>query len=153
MTLVGPTARCQQRQNLAFSQRTARSLHPSRKKEATRRLRLSSTKTHWLSPSLDDDQLCCGNGVFKVLSEDGGAFAIIPYFLISCHSFCQLSCTSLLDAPTNAFCLPRNGSFSLLCQRARKYCCLLSSSTSGCTLDKPLRLLAPSSAVRPQCPL
>ena len=33
MTLVGPTARCQQRQNLAFTQRTARSLHPSREKE------------------------------------------------------------------------------------------------------------------------
>ena len=33
MTLVGPTARCQQRQNLAFTQRSARSLHPSREKE------------------------------------------------------------------------------------------------------------------------
>ena len=33
MTLVGPTARCQQRQNLAFTQRTARTLHPSREKE------------------------------------------------------------------------------------------------------------------------
>ena len=33
MTLVGPTARCQQRQNLAFTQRSARSLHPSMKKE------------------------------------------------------------------------------------------------------------------------
>ena len=33
MTLVGPSARCQQRQNLAFTQRSARSLHPSRKKE------------------------------------------------------------------------------------------------------------------------
>ena len=33
VTLVGPSARCQQRQNLAFTQRSARSLHPSRKKE------------------------------------------------------------------------------------------------------------------------
>ena len=33
MTLVGPSARCQQRRNLTFTQRTARSLHPSRRKE------------------------------------------------------------------------------------------------------------------------
>ena len=33
MTLVGPSARCQQRQNLTFTQRTTRSLHPSRRKE------------------------------------------------------------------------------------------------------------------------
>ena len=33
VTLVGPSARCQQRQNLAFTQRTTRSLHPSREKE------------------------------------------------------------------------------------------------------------------------
>ena len=33
VTLVGPSARCQQRQNLAFTQRSARSLHPSRWKE------------------------------------------------------------------------------------------------------------------------
>ena len=33
VTLVGPSARCQQRQNLTFTQRTTRSLHPSRRKE------------------------------------------------------------------------------------------------------------------------
>ena len=39
---------------------------------------------------------------------------------MSCHSFRQLSCKALLGAPTNAFCLPRNGPFSLFVSKSWK---------------------------------
>ena len=74
---------------------------------------------------------------------------------MSCQPFCQLFCKvpSFLDAPTNASCLPPNGPFSVLCRRSRKYGYLFSSHASGCSLDRPLLLLAPSSAPKSQSPL
>ena len=53
------------------------------------------------------------------------------------------------DSPTIIFCLPRSGPVSLMGRSAGKYCCLLLSSTSGCTLERSLGFLAPSSAPRP----
>ena len=60
--------------------------------KATRRLRLSSTVTHWLSSSLDEGELCCG---FVVFRSSPGTEELSPLLLcscFSCHSFCQLSC-------------------------------------------------------------
>ena len=41
-------------------------------------LRLSSINTQRPSSFLVDDELCCGNGVLRVLSGHGGAFATAP---------------------------------------------------------------------------
>ena len=81
-----------------------------------RRLRLSSAETHWLSSFLDGDELCCGNGQCPLGARRGFChysltLDVVPLFLptfLHGHS-------SLLDAPTNAFCLPRSGPFSLFC--------------------------------------
>ena len=43
-----------------------------------------------------------------------------------------------LDSSAIVFCLPRSVSASLMCRRAGRYCCLLSLSASGCTLERSL---------------
>ena len=89
--------------------------------KATPRLRLSSIATHWPSSSLDESELCYGNGVIRVLSGHGGAFRhyslilhIMPLVLPNSPAVQR----SFPDSPTIFLCLPRSGPVSLLCQRA-----------------------------------
>ena len=103
--------------------------------KTTRRLRLSSTATHWLSSSLDDGELCCGIGVFLWTRRSIRHFSLLlnvmPHYLPTFLRCC-------LESPIIVFCFPRSGPFSLLCQKAGQYYCLLSSSTSKCTSKRPL---------------
>ena len=79
-----------------------------------------------------------------------GTAGLLPQLLV-----CPVSCRApfFTDSPAILCCLPRNGSASLMCRRAGKYCCLFSLSTSGRTLERPLSFLASTSSPKPQCPL
>ena len=118
--------------------------------KATRRLRLSSTEIHWLSSSLIEEALYCGNGVFIDLPGNGGAFAIVPSYLnvlpIILPAFLQ-------GYPLNASCLPQNGPLFLFdVEDLEKYRYLFFSHASGCTSSRPQLPLAPSRAPKSQSP-
>ena len=58
--------------------------------KAKPRVRLSSIRTHWPSSSLNEGELCCGNGVFRVLSGHGGDVAVFfPLTLQPSSSACH----------------------------------------------------------------
>ena len=137
-----------------FSKYLSKSLAVSLKKRhaafACLPLRPTGILLPWMKASF-----AAGIGVFRVLSGHGGAFAILPGTKCHAPNFANFPALlpSYTDSPTIVFCLPRSGPYSLLCQKGGKYHCLLSSSTSGCTLERPLHFLAPSSAPRPRCPI
>ena len=129
------------------------SIHLAVSSRATRRLRLSSTATHWLSSILGEGELCC---VFRFFSGSGGSFChfslVLNFMPLILPTFLRCCLLTRTLQPSSSAC---HEVVLLVCsvKEAGKYYCLLSSSTSRCTLERPLHFLAPSSAPRPQCPL
>ena len=116
--------------------------------KAIPRLRLSSIRTQQPS-SLADDGLCCGNGVCggPVGARWGFCHCSLILNVMPLVLPTLLLCTvsSLAFQPSSSVC-HEVVLFSLLYQKAGKYCCLLSSSPSGCTLEIHIFVfLAPAS--------
>ena len=98
-----------------------------------------------------DDKLCCGNGVLRVLFQ--GTAELLP-LLLDTRYFATHVANFLAKLSNQPLLLATKWSFFLSCVAELENMDVSSRRVlQRCTSDRPLLLLTPSSAPKPQCPL